>query len=424
MDEKRRKSKRSRSAVVFLLALFILASALVAAVLFVFPGLLRTKETPREPLEEKTDFVSAAAAGGRELRGLYVATVGNLNFPSRTGLTSDELRAEIDAMIALCERVGFNTLIFQARPASDAFYESGIYPSSYYLTGEQGADPPFDVLAELTAAAHQKDIAVIAWVNPYRVQKTGAFELSAGNPAALHPEYCVEYGGVTYYDPGLPEVREMIARGCAEIASGYDVDGILFDDYFYPYPKDGEAFDDAATYAKYGGGAALADWRRENVNETVRLSYEAVKAADPICSFGIAPFGIWSNDNGRNGGSQTRGLDAYNDIFCDALAWAKEGYVDFLAPQIYWSFDTDVARYDLLCDWWADALRDTGVVFLTSNAAYKVSEWTDDLELAKQIGYNRSTGACAGEFIYGYAALAANENDVIGCLSSAFDDNQ
>ena len=135
----------------------------------------------------------------------------------------------------------------------------------------------------------------------------------------------------------MPEVRELIADGVREIIDGYDVDGILFDDYFYPYPEDGYEFDDSATFEKYGGGRELGDFRRESVNEMVRLVYETVKAADEGCRFGIAPFGIWRNDDGENGGSATRGLESYDEIYCDTLAWVRGGYVDYVAPQMYWS---------------------------------------------------------------------------------------
>ena len=409
-----------RRAAVAAVCAVILAAALIAAALFVFPDLFKEKDPVRE---QRVDFVSDAVKEGRELRGVYIATVGNLNFPSERGLSDDELLAELDGVVASCVKYGFNTVIFQVRPASDAFYESDIFPASAYLSGTQGVAPEVDILKELCERAHARDVAVIAWVNPLRVGKIGAFELSADNPASVHPEYCVDYGGVRYYDAGIPQVRDLVARGCAEIAAGYDVDAILFDDYFYPYPVDGEEFDDADTYAEYGGGADKDDWRRSNVNAMIEACSDAITAADPECSFGVAPFGIWRNDDGSNGGSATRGLDAYSEIYCDALAWAKGGYVDFLAPQIYWSFDTDVARYGVLADWWIEALEDTGVPFLTSNAAYKAAQWDDPRELEKQIEYNRATGACAGEFIYGYSAILADENGVVSCLASAFEDD-
>ena len=352
--------------------------------------------------------------------GVYVATVSNLNFPSAQGLSDEELLSELDAIIGTCRTAGMNTLVFQVRPVSDALYRSDIFPSSRYVSGTQGEEPGIDILKELIIRAHANGISVVAWVNPLRAVKGGRESLSADNPAALHPEYCVEYAGTEYYDPALPEVRELVARGCAEIVSGYDVEGVLFDDYFYPYPKDGLAFDDSASYEKYGGGEPLGDWRRSNVNALVRESYEAVKAADPNCLFGIAPFGIWSNNDGRNGGSDTRGLDAYNEIYCDALSWAEGGYIDFLAPQIYWSFDTAAAPYATLADWWAASLGNSGVALLTSNAAYRVSEWADPTELARQIEYNRSVGRYCGCLFYSYAAIAANENDVVSCIASAY----
>lgn len=419
----RRRKTDKKNIILTVCVIFVFAAALVSAAYFVFPDLFFGELFDGDDYKNGESMISDFLEADEEIRGVYIATVSNINYPSSQGLSDTELISELDAIIDTCTDIGFNTVVFQVRPSSDSFYNSTVYPSSSYITGKQGTAPDIDILAELVERAHNKDIAVIAWVNPLRVTSSGTDTsvLAGNNPARMHPEFCIEYGGALYLDPALEGVRETVARGCAEIAANYDVDAILFDDYFYPYPKDGEEFDDSESYAQYGSDMDFGDWRRSNINSLVEKCYDAIKSANKYCLFGIAPFGIWSNNDGTNGGSDTRGLDAYNDIFCDALAWAEGGYIDFLAPQIYWSFDTEAAPYGHLADWWINALAETDVTLLTSNAGYRVSEWSDPDEIANQIEYNRECGY-SGALIYGYAAVVSDENNVISCLSTAYAD--
>ena len=257
-----------------------------------------------------------------------------------------------------------------------------------------------------------------AWVNPLRVTtgsaaypQTDRSALPADSYAAKHPETVVAYAdGKLYFNVGLPEVRTLVADGVREICENYAVDGIIFDDYFYPYPVDGAAFDDDAAYAAYGADFAdRADFRRDSVNKLVKACYDAVKAADPAIRFGVSPFGIWKNGDGENGGSATRGLSAYDAIYCDALAWVKGGYVDYLAPQLYWSFDTASARYDTLCEWWNRALDSSGVDLYINHGAYRYAEGKmESGEMTKQTAYARDLYAYRGSLYYGYAALRDN----------------
>lgn len=397
----------------------LFVGALIIGALLTHPGVFSARGEEK-PDEVRDSLISVMISEGREIAGVYVASVGNINYPEKQGLSDRELISGIDSIIATCLKAGLNTIVFQVRPASDSLYRSTVFPSSAYVTGIQGKAPGVDILAKLVERAHTEGIAVIAWVNPLRVVKGAAFALSPSNPASVHPEYTVTYAGTVMFDPGIPEVRALVARGCAEIAAGYDVDGILFDDYFYPYPSDGERFEDDLTYTRYGEGKPIDVWRRNNVDSLVKESYDAIKSVRPECLFGIAPFGIWSNDDGKNGGSDTRGLDAYNEIFCDALAWAEGGYVDFLAPQIYWSFDHPSAPYGVLAKWWSEKLGSTDVALLSSNAAYKVSEWSDPEELKKQVEFCREVGGYAGCLFYSYAAFRDDERDIISCISSAF----
>ncbi|MDD4773996.1 MAG: family 10 glycosylhydrolase [Eubacteriales bacterium] len=366
-----------------------------------------------------------------EVRGVWIATVTNINFPSKPGLSSDELKAELDDIIATTVEAKLNAIYFQVRPAADALYNSAYFPLSAFLVESQDNAFPqgFDPFAYLIEQAHMLNIQVHAWVNPLRVTfgTAGApshdtSKLGVTNPARLHPEWTVPYAdGRLYFDAGIPEVRNLVARGVAEIAVKYDVDGIIFDDYFYPYPVKGAEFDDVKTYEQYGKGFAdKGDWRRDNVNRMVEECYNAIKAADSECLFGIAPFGIWQNNNGTNGGSDTNGFDSYSQIYCDALAWIKGGYIDYIAPQIYWQFTTTAAKFDVLCRWWNAQCAGTGVDLLIAHGVYRSGEWGSDTEILHQVEYARSEVSYKGSIHYGYAALAANVQNLIGQMQTLY----
>lgn len=270
-----------------------------------------------------------------------------------------------------------------------------------------------------------------AWVNPMRVTvgsatspSTDVTKLAASNPARKNPGWVVAYAdGRLYYDPGIPEVRKLIADGCAEIAANYNVDGIIFDDYFYPYPPSATTvFNDTQTFSKYGAAyQSLGDWRRDNVNKMVQACYRAIKDTNPDCQFGIAPFGIWQNDDGKNGGSATRGLSSYSAIFCDSLAWIKGGYIDYIAPQIYWQFSYEVARYDVLAQWWNEQVAGTGVDLLICHGVYRYDEWQNpEGEMTSQIAFARNLANYRGSIHYGYAAIKANSHGLADELKAAY----
>lgn len=356
-----------------------------------------------------------------DTRGVWIASVSNIDFPSKPGLSADELRAQLDGIVeTVCSR-GLNTIFFQVRPASDALYRSEIFPVSAYLTGTQGAPLPdgFDPLDYIIEAAHDRNIAVVAWINPYRITSSaaeGANDLCESNPARIHPDWTVEYAGKLYYNPGIPEVRELVVSGVREIAENYDVDGVHMDDYFYPYPvseqADGETvkavFDDSDALECYNDGSLeLSDWRRENVNKLVKACYRAVKQADENKHFGISPFGIWANSSHNKEGSKTSGLESYYEIYCDPLAWIEGGYVDYICPQLYWSFETKAAPFGELCDWWNKKLEGTGVKLLVGHAAYRVSEFGAD-EIIKQLDYAAAEPTYSGSVFYGYADISAD----------------
>ena len=367
----------------------------------------------------------AAVNPDSEVRGVYVATVYNINYPSAKSLSRARLREELDAILDSCEQNGLNAVYFQVSPYSDALYHSQILPTSSVVTGREGQRFPgdFDPLDYLCEHAHARGIAVHAWVNPMRVTtpEMSYDTLARDNPAKVHPEWTVEYGGAYYYDLGIPEVRQLQADVCAELAANYPIDGILFDDYFYPYPVDGKTFDDAQTYADYGADAAdLADFRRQSTTALVRACYTSIKETREDCAFGIAPFGIWRNDDGRNGGSPTRGFESYESLYCDSLAFIRGGWVDYVAPQIYWQFSSQAAPYGALCEWWNAAVADTDVKLLISHAAYQAEAWGSPSEFTEQIEYARALRSYGGSLFYGLAAIQADDGSIRAQLASAY----
>lgn len=360
-----------------------------------------------------------------EVRGMYIASVMNINFPSKPALSVEDLKAELDDIIVTCKRANLNAIYFQVRPSADSLFKSEIFPTSAYLIGEQGAPLPegFDPLEYIIENAHKVGIQIHAWVNPFRVtvgsQSTPQHDVNAlaeNHPARQNPSYVVPYAdGRLYFDCGIPEVRTLIADGVYEIAANYDVDGIIFDDYFYPYPIYAnnalQPFDDSATFEKYGDGMALDDWRRDNVNKTIEACYKAIKGANANCEFGVAPFGIWKNNDGINGGSDTAGLESYHSIYCDPTAWISGGYIDYIAPQIYWKFTDKNARYDVLVRWWNEILDGSDVKLLVSHGAYRYDDWeSPENQMRCQVEFARGQLAYRGSILYGYATLKANSH--------------
>lgn len=374
---------------------------------------------------------------GREVRGLWIPSVLNITFPSEAGLSADAMRAELDAIAAAARDANLNTLCFQVRPSSDALYHSEIFPTSAYLSGKQGeaADGGFDPLAYLCEIAADETkgepLAVFAWVNPLRVTSAGqdVSLLSSDNPAVRHPEWTFTYNNAVYYDAAVPQVRELIAAGVAEICRYYPVEGIIFDDYFYPYPANDSngvlmTVPDEASFAKYGGEFDnIGDFRRDNVNRMVKACYDAVKGVSEHVRFGIAPFGIWQNDNGRNSGSDTTGMEAYSAIYCDALAWMEGGYIDFLAPQIYWQFTTKAARYDTLVRWWNAKCDEYGIPMWVSHAIYNYESWNNPGEMRNQIGFARAEISYRGSLFYGYPQLRDNTLGITDEIRSCYEDS-
>ena len=254
-------------------------------------------------------------------------------------MPTDKLKQTLINQLNSLQGAGINAIIFQVRPEADALYASQYEPWSRFLTGVQGKvpEPYWDPMQFMIEECHKRGMEFHAWINPYRVKTSLKNELSPIHIYNSHPEWFVTYGDQLYFDPALPESRNHICKVVTDIVSRYDVDAIHMDDYFYPYPIKGKDFPDDASFARYGGGFSnKADWRRSNVNILIQKIHETVRGLKPWVKFGVSPFGIYRNQKSDPLGSDTNGLQNYDDLYADVLLWARKGWVDYNIPQIYW----------------------------------------------------------------------------------------
>ena len=356
-----------------------------------------------------------------DFRGVWVATVLNIDYPSKPVTDQEVLKNEALTILDNAADMGMNAIFLQVRPTADALYKSKYFPWSKYLTGSQGTPPAngFDPLEFWVTEAHKRGIELHAWINPYRITKrqTGdpaasLASLAPSNPARLHPGWVVKHTDSNlYFDPGIPEVRKLVIDGALEIIESYDVDGIHFDDYFYP----GTNFNDGATFKKYGKAYDnINDWRRANANTLVKDLHKAIKAKDRTVRFGISPFGIWANKGTTPLGSDTKGLESYAAHYADTLKWVKDGTLDYIAPQLYWNIGYAIADYSKLLTWWKNAVAGTNVDLYIGQAAYRTgnssssSPWYGISEIPRQLQLNAVTPQVKGSIFFSYKSLADN----------------
>lgn len=288
----------------------------------------------------------------REFRGAWIQAV-NGQF---RGIPTEKLKQTLIDQLNSLQGAGINAIIFQVRPEADALYASQLEPWSRFLTGVQGQAPSpyWDPMQFMIDECHKRGMEFHAWINPYRVKTSLKSELSPNHLYNIHPEWFVTYNNQLFFDPALPESRRHICMVVADIVSRYDVDAIHMDDYFYPYPNPGEDFPDHVSFAQYGRGYSnKADWRRDNVNVLIKEIHETVRECKPWVKFGVSPFGIYRNKKNDPNGSDTRGLQNYDDLYADVLMWINNGWVDYNIPQIYWEIGHPAADYDNLIHWWA-----------------------------------------------------------------------
>lgn len=320
----------------------------------------RAAPRPARPAPARPVVPAEAPALPREFRGVWVATVGNMDWPSKRSLTTAEQQAELIALLDRAAALRLNAVIFQVRPSGDAFYASSIEPWSEYLTGVQGKkpDPYWDPLEFAVREAHARNLELHAWFNPYRARNTdGRSPYAANHIAKTNPAVVKRYASYQWMDPGEPAVRARTLKVVLDVVKRYDIDGVHIDDYFYPYPETTRRgrpipFPDDRSWLRYkkaGGTLARADWRRENVNLLVEALHDGIHQTKPWVRFGVSPFGIW-----RPGYPESvRGLDAYEKLYADARKWLREGWVDYFTPQLYWPTTRPQQSYPVLLNWWA-----------------------------------------------------------------------
>lgn len=355
----------------------------------------------------------------KEMRGLWIASVENTDWPSKPGLSAQQQRQEFTDMLDVAKKLHFNTVIVQVRPTADTFWPSNLEPWSYYLTGKQGKNPGYDPLAFMVKEAHKRGLAIHAWFNPFRVQNNAKATLSATHPAKKHPDWIITYGGKKYYNPAIPAARKHAIAVITQAAEKYDLDGIHLDDYFYPYPVKQKGknvpFPDAAQYKKYGKGKNLADWRRANVNAFVRDLHQSIKAVKPEMPIGISPFGVWRNKSKDPTGSPTRAFSAYDDgLYADSRLWIEQGWIDYIVPQLYWHFGHRAAPYGTLLKWWSQEVkRNPNVKLYIGIAAYKHgTEWKDVNELDKQLQALKKYPNVSGAVFFSAIRIKNNQKNI------------
>lgn len=359
----------------------------------------------------------------REFRGAWLQTVYQGQYAS---MSKNEMQRYFTDLLDRLERAGINALVFQVRPSADTFYPSKLEPWSKFLTGRQGKAPVpnWDPMAFLIEECHKRNMEFHAWLNPYRVTTSKNEVLTFNHIYHQHPEWFVEYDGKTYFDPGLPQSRKHIREVVKDIVTRYDVDAIHMDDYFYPYPVNGVPFPDDASFRAYHKKMGFSsnqrdDWRRQNVNILIKGLHEDIRSIKPWVRFGISPFGIYRNKRNDPAGSKTNGLQNYDDLYADVLRWTREGWVDYMMPQLYWEIGHKAADYKTLIEWWNENGNDRPL-YIGQSISRSLDEKQDlsktDKHFDRKISMSRELPYIDGNcFWYGYQ-IANNEHKIASAL--------
>lgn len=376
-------------------------------------------------------------------RGAWIATVANIDWPSTATIGDPEaqqaeLISELDQLAAL----GLNAIVFQVRPTADALYESTLEPISHWLTGRQGSWESlmlWDPLDFVCAAAHERNMDVHVWINPYRVtiSQMDTTMLAPDHIMRQHPEWFWQYGQQWYFEPGLDETRSWISGIVSDIVSRYNIDAVHMDDYFYPYPLKGKPLPDEACFQAHPRCYTdIRDWRRNNVNLAIRDISATIRAIKPHVEFGISPFGVWKN-GGEDGSATRAGITNYDDLYADILLWMREGWIDYVLPQLYWEIGKSVADYEVLAHWWADRTREINAQHSTLNTQHSVNlyigmapyrlggkneaaAWKTGNEIARQMRLNRTIPEISGECFYSTRPLLRNPLHVCDSIKTIY----
>jgi uncharacterized lipoprotein YddW (UPF0748 family) len=349
----------------------------------------------------------------REYRAAWVATVANIDWPSRKDLSTAEQKSELLALLDRAQRLKLNAIIFQVRPACDAMYASAIEPWSEYLTGTMGKapEPYYDPLTFAVEEAHKRGLELHAWFNPYRAHILASRSpVSASHVSKTRPQLVRQYGKYLWLDPGEKGVQEYSLNVVMDVVRRYDIDGVHFDDYFYPYKeKDGSGkemdFPDQASWQRFGAGGKLSrdDWRRENVDNFIERLYRSIKAAKPAVKFGVSPFGIWRPKTPP----QIQGFDAYANLYADSRKWLMKGWVDYFAPQLYWAIEPPEQSFPVLLKWWAQQNPKGRLLMPGLDSTKTRGRWKPS-EIVNQIRITRAQPGAGGHIHWNMKSLMRN----------------
>jgi uncharacterized lipoprotein YddW (UPF0748 family) len=359
-------------------------------------------------------LTSTAQATKPEMRAVWVATVDNIDWPDKPTINSEEQRASFIRLLDMHQRNGLNAIIMQIRPATDAMYPSPFEPWSQWLTGRQGQPPVpyYDPLEFMVTETHKRGMEFHAWMNPYRaVFNIRSSSITSTHISRIHPEWFLTYGDKKYFNPGSKEAQDYVVSVVKDVVSRYAVDAIHFDDYFYPYPIPGKEFPDVALFHKYGNGLSKDEWRRSNVDSIIVKLSRTIRSVNNKCQFGISPFGVWRNADKDPEGSNTKaGPTNYDVLYADILLWLKNGWIDYVAPQIYWEFGHPLAAFEVLVDWWSkhtygkNCYIGLAIYRAGSNAA-----WKDKTQLPRQIEKIRNTPNVQGMIFFSSKSFEKNQ---------------
>ncbi|PKK36233.1 glycoside hydrolase [Siphonobacter sp. SORGH_AS_0500] len=350
----------------------------------------------------------------RELRAVWIATVNNIDWPKPGDYNTASQQQSFRQIIDQHQKSGMNALFVQVRDAADSYYAKGsIEPWSKWLTGQQGKapEPFYDPLEFMIEESHNRGLEFHAWLNLNRAVFKGHPNVTADHVSRQHPDWMLSYDGMKLFNVGIPEVRNYITQIVVNLVKNYDLDGIHFDDYFYPYRVVGQVLNDQVSFYKYGAGFAnIHDWRRDNIDQLIHQISDSIKVHKPYVKFGISPFAIWRNRSSlAPDGSETRGLSSYDDLYADTRKWLKMGWIDYIAPQVYFHRNHKLVPYQPLVEWWRKNCF--GKHLYIGQGAYRMNGengWEKADEMPIQIRFNRTHPEIQGSIYFSSRSLINN----------------
>ena len=360
-------------------------------------------------------FSNVNAQPKNEFRGVWIATVANIDWPLNKDYNPASQKAEFIRQLDLHKKNGMNAVVVQVRPSADAFYPSPYEPWSQWLTGTQGKAPSpyYDPLQFMVEETHKRGMEFHAWANPYRANfSIRSASIASNHPTRTNPEWFVTYGDKKYFDPGNKEAQAFVVKVIRDMVKRYKIDAVHMDDYFYPYRLPGKEFPDAASYKKYGNGLSKDEWRRSNVDSIILALSNGIKEERADCKFGISPFGVWRNKSADPNGSETKaGVTNYDDLYADILLWLKNDWIDYVAPQLYWEIGHPLADFEVLVDWWAN--RSFGKHCYIGIGIYRAGSntaWKDKSQVPRMIEMLRKYPQVQGAVYYSSKIFNINPN--------------